>query len=370
MAKKRARANGEGSIYSLPNGKWRVTVTASGPGGLRRISRTRTRRADCVALLPELRAKLGGGGFVSPGTVAEFFEQYFPIARSQTEPQTAREYERSIRKHVLPRIGQAKLAKLSPLHIEQFKAAMIADGVKTRAAQNAYQNLRSGLRYAVHPLRLIPASPCDGIKTPQHTKRTMQPFEAEQMRAILGNSKDTRWHAFYSLAFGTGMRAGELLGLRWSDIDTRAAVAHVRLQAITRGGKARLAKPKTKSSVRTIHLPAQTLAALREHRAIQMTLGLAGCDLVFPTLTGKILCYANFHKDEWKIRLACCGIPLRGFHNTRHTFATLSLLAGVPVPVVSKALGHSNPAVTMSVYAHCLPSSEDAASRAMGQLLG
>jgi integrase len=128
-------------------------------------------------------------------------------------------------------------------------------------------------------------------------------------------------------------------------------------------------KPKSKSSIRVVRIPHTVRQALRKHRAIQMREGLAGCRLLFPTKTGKHLQRTNFHADEWKIRLARCGIPHREFHNTRHTFATLSLLNGCAPPVVSRALGHCSPTITMGTYSHVLPSVEGDAAAVMERLL-
>src|SRR5205085_1507637 len=111
-------------------------------------------------------------------------------------------------------------------------------------------------------------------------------------KKIIESAKGTRWHAFYATAFGTGLRAGELFGLRWSNVDTRQGKLSVRQSACTRFGKPRLKKPKTKSSNRTIDIPPNVVKSLREHRVLQMTNGLAGCDLVFPTHSGRILHYS------------------------------------------------------------------------------
>jgi integrase len=206
------------------------------------------------------------------------------------------------------------------------------------------------------------------LKPPQHTKRKMRPFEASEMRLILEDTHRTRWHALYAVAFGCGLRIGELLGLEWDDVDWHANTITVNRQLLEKSGRMKLGKPKTRSSVRTIQLPANVKTALREHRALQSNKGLADCPIVFPTKSGKHLARSNFQHDEWTLRLARCGLGHRPFHNTRHTFATLTLLAGVPVAVVAKVLGHSSPAITYSVYSHTLPSMDSAAANAMQRI--
>jgi integrase len=365
------RANGEGSVYRLKDGRWRVSVSVRVAGKLHRISRTRRKRADCVALLDELRGKIGQSNSVraASGTLAAYLDGWLAnTVQPHLAANTFDSYERAVRLHVKPRLGQAKLAKLSPLHVEEFKAAMKADAVGPRAAQAAFQALRAALSHAVYPLRILPMNPCDGLKPPQHAKKRMQPFEASEVRLILEDSAGTRWHALYAVAFGCGLRIGELLGLEWQDIDYNTNTLTVHRQLLEKSGRMKLGKPKTKSSVRKIPFPHSVNTALRKHRSLQRDKGLFDCPIVFPTLNGKHLGRSNFQHDEWTLRLARCGLVYRPFHNARHTFATLTLLDGVPVAVVSKSLGHSSPAITYGVYSHTLPSMDLAAANAMQRI--
>jgi integrase len=369
------RANGEGTIYQLPNGKWRVTVSARVGGVLRRASRVRDKKAECVALLEELKNEVMSGQVKGDTrTVGGYLNRWLEsIVKPHMAPHTYDSYKRAVDKHISPRIGKILLRGprgFNSLHVAEFIAAMKTDNVGGRAAQSAFQVLNRAMATAVHPLRLIPTNPCTGIPTPKHVRKRMQPFEAHEAALILEDSKGTRWHALYAMLFGCGLRAGEAFGLQWGDIDFAAGKVTLRRQAIDQSGHVSLTKLKTKSSNRTIVIPAFAIRALKEHRAILMKEGNAGCEIVFPTVTGKLVCRANFYADEWRIRVARCGLSKRGLHNTRHTYATLALLKGVPAPVVAKDLGHSNPSTTHQTYAHALPSADDATSLAMNQLLG
>jgi integrase len=364
------RANGEGTCYRLPNGRWRVIVTAKVAGKLKRRSGIRRKHADAVALLGELKAELCSGPVSSASTLTEYLARWLMTVKQEAKLHTYLSYEVSVRLHIGPRLGNAKLHRLSAMHIEEFKSAMIDDGVGSRAAQAAYQVLNRALSHAVYPLRIIKFNPCDGIKRPPHRQKRMQPFEAAEVREILASADGTRWHAFYAVAFGCGLRAGELFGLQWPDIDFIGSSLRVERQALDANGRVYIAKPKTANSVRTVSLPPFVVAALRQHQAVQMRDGLAGSQHVFPTSKGSLFSRANFYKDEWTPRLIRLGLTHRGVHNSRHTFATLALLDGVPVAVVSKALGHSSPAITMQTYAHCLPSMDSAAATAIGRLIG
>jgi len=364
------RANGEGSIYQLPDGRWRVTVSVCSFGRMKRISRTRKRRADCVALLDELRAKIGSATAENVGTLREYLARWHQHITQNLADNTLATYERAIRLHINPRLGSVKMSKITPMIVSEFKDAMKADEVKPRAAQAAYQCLRSALQHAVFPFRLIQTNPCDGIKPPSHVKRKMNPFTSQEVRDILESCDGTRWHALYSVAFGCGLRIGELFALEWSDVDWSESRIHINKQLLDAGGKTKIVKPKTKSSVRWVEMSKSVRESLRKHRADQIVRGMSGCEIVFPTLNGRHLGRANFSSDEWIPRLLRCGLTHRGFHNTRHTFATLLLLAGVPVAIVTKSLGHSNPSITYATYSHTLPTSEGITAETMQRIIG
>lgn len=365
------RANGEGSIYQLPDGRWRVSVSVRSFGTLRRISRIRKRRADCVAILDDLRRQIGADVTTSgSGTLGAYLERWLATAvKPHLRTNTHVSYEAAVRKHISPRLGSAKLAKLTPTHLEEFKSAMVTDGVKPRAAQCAFQVLRAALTHAVYPMRLIPHNPCDGLKPPKHAQRTMQPFDASEVRLILETAEGTRWHALYAVAFGCGLRIGELLGLEWRDVDWTTSTITINRQLLETAGRFSIGVPKTASGVRRIKLPASVKDSLRRHRSLQISSGKTISDLVFPTIRGTYYSRANLYADEWKPRLLKCGLAHRGFHNTRHTFATLTLAAGVDVAVVARNLGHSSPVITYRVYSHVVPSSEGAAADAMQRII-
>lgn len=367
------RANGEGTIYRLPDGRWRGIVSVRVGTKLQRKTCTRQKRGDVVANMDRLKAELTGVSTAdSTSKLTEYLDQWLAnIVKPHAEETTYVLYEYQLRLHIKPRFPTTKLARLTPMQMEAFKNAMIADGVGKRAAQSAFQTLRRALETAVYPLRLIQRNPCDGIKSPKHSAKEMKPFEAVEARKIIDSAVGTGYQAFYAMAFGCGLRFGELCGLQWGDIEWQARKVNIKRQAVTIAGSVRVKVPKTSHSVRTVDVPENVIEHLTTHRALRLRQGLAGHDcLVFGTKHGTPYKRGNFYAQEWRSRLSDLKLTHRGIHNTRHTFATLAIQAGVPIPVVSKALGHASPATTMKIYAHVLKSAENGAAIAMERLLG
>lgn len=174
------------------------------------------------------------------------------------------------------------------------------------------------------------------------------------------------------------MRQGELLGLRWRDVDLDRAALQVRMSLQETTGRYILAETKTAHSRRSVALAPATVAALRAHRARQdaerLALGAAwdgALDLVFPNERGGLMIPHNLAKRSFKRLLARAGLPATvRFHDLRHTAATLLLARGVHAKVVSELLGHADIAITLRVYAHVTPHMQDAAARAMEAAFG
>lgn len=186
--------------------------------------------------------------------------------------------------------------------------------------------------------------------------------------AILKATVGTRDHAAIVLGITVGMRIGEILGLAWESVDLKGHRLRVGQQAAETNGVVYLKKPKTKSSVRTIELPAIAVRALESHRILMSREGHSSHALAFPSPEGHVQRRTNFVRRSWHPVLTKLSLKQRGFHHTRHTYATLALGAGVPLPVVSKVLGHKKPSTTLDIYGHVLKSQQSAATQAMNQL--
>jgi len=197
----------------------------------------------------------------------------------------------------------------------------------------------------------------------------------DEVHALLDAAKGDRFEAILTVAIAVGLRRGEALGLKWSDIDLDAAVLRVRRALVYVDGDLRFVDPKSKRSRRTIPLPSVSIHALREHRRRQAAQRLAAGpdwddeDLVFPSATGGPMDPNNLGRH---FRALCdrAGIGRVRLHDLRHTCASLLLAQNVHPRVVMEILGHSGIAITMDTYSHVLPELQREAADRMDQALG
>jgi integrase len=370
------RANGEGSIFRVGKSKmWKALLTVGrGPDGrMIRRSRTCKSQADARAALEELREEYAGSPQVSevlPATVGQFLDFWLENSvRPNKSENTLTSYRIAADKHLKPRIGSIPLKRFSAAHVEKLVREMIDEETGGRARQNAFVVLRRAMNHAVK-LRMIRASPCTAIEKPKHDQKKIHPFTADEAKRLLTCAAGTFLEALYYLAFATGMRQGELFGLRWSDVDLKRGRISIEQQATEISGNVTLGKPKTPSSVRTIEIPRAVADALVAHKARQLKAGKASAKLVFPARGGGYIHRGNFRTRHWAVLQKKAQVPYRGFHHVRHTYATLQLGAGVPVHVVSKILGHAKPSTTLNIYAHALESQQAAATTSISSILG
>lgn len=235
-----------------------------------------------------------------------------------------------------------KLSKLSALHIQSLYSAKLADGLSPRSVQIIHATLHKSLKQAVL-WSLVTVNVGERVEPPSYTQKEIHPLTRKQISALLEAAKGNRLEALYVLAVSTGMRQGELLALRYEDVDLDSGTVHVR-RSIHAGV---LSEPKTKSSRRTIQLTRHAVDALQAHREKN-----SGDGFVFCTKHGKPITAQNLINRSWKSLLHKAGIPYRNFHQLRHTVATLLLEQDVNPLLVSQLLGHADVAFTLRVYTH------------------
>jgi len=216
------------------------------------------------------------------------------------------------------------------------------------------------------------------VKAPRPTPEEMHPLSENEARALLNaaRSHEDRFEALYMLAITTGLRRGELLGLRWEDLDLERGVLRVGRALVREGGRHTLGETKTKRGRRQVNLTPRTVSALRAHRKKQLEKKMerAGINkdhgLIFATGVGTRVNPENLVKRSFKPLLRSAGLPEIRFHDLRHTCATLLLGRGVHPKFVQELLGHATIAMTLDTYSHYLPSMGDQAAGAMGGTLG
>jgi integrase len=291
---------------------------------------------------------------------------------SRLRPTTAENYATILRLYVRPAIGKVPLAKLTPEHVQRMMVALAARGdLSPTTVRAAYAVLRIALSRALKSGTVL-RNVCTLVDPPAKARHELAPLTADQARAFLDNLAGDRLEALLTTAIALGMREGELLALRWQDVDLRAGTLTV-MHTLTRLTH-ELAEPKTERARRTLTLPRSVVAVLQSHRVRQAEERLAAGsqwqdrDLVFATSEGRALDARNVLR-AYQLRLERAGLPHQRFHDLRHACATLLLEQGEELAVVSKILGHSNLATTADVYAHLTPAmGERVASRMDGIL--
>lgn len=279
-----------------------------------------------------------------------------------------------MRRHIVPSIGSIRLDKLTPDHVAKLHADSLRV-MSPSSVRSVHACLRSVLRTALER-RLIEINPADAVHPPKATALPMQSLTAEDANRLLHVTEDEPLGALYVLALTTGMRLGELLGLRWSDIDLDAARLSVQVALIRTGKWWYLAEPKTEHSRRNMTLPLRAVRALRTHATAQkrdrMAAGAAWEDygLVFTNQWGEPLNGAHVTERMFKPLLRRAGLPAIRFHDLRHTAATIMLLQGINPRLVAERLGHSGVAITLDRYSHVLPSMQAMVADKLDEVFG
>jgi integrase len=282
-----------------------------------------------------------------------------------------------VNNHLIPGIGQISLARLKAPQLLALYARKLKEGLSPTTVHAMHSVLHRALEDALQ-MGLVNRNVSEMLKPPKRGHREMMPLSVIEMQRFLEVVRDDRFFALYVLALSTGMREGELLALRWQDVDLTRRTVQVRMNVQETLGRYILAETKTAYSRRTVAITQAAVDALAEHWQKQQhekaQMGDkydSSLDLVFPNGYGGIMIPHNITKRSFKHLLVKAGLSrATRFHDLRHTAATLLLASGVNVKVVSEMLGHSNVSITLSIYAHVLPHMQQSAVSAMDTLLG
>jgi integrase len=367
MARKR-RGRGEGSIYEEADGRWTGVVSF----GINPATGKRRRRKVHGKTKQEVQAKLRELQGKGPGepcrlTVGQFMTRWLEnTAREKIGEGTYERYKRIVDQRIAPHLGGLRLADLTAFHVEDFYADLKRKPVGAASRHQAGMVLSTALKHAVR-LRLIPANPAAEVAKPRPEEREMTILTDEQVRVFLTAACRSRYYALFALAIATGMRQGELLALRWPDVDFENNTVTVRRTVLRVKGRHVVKEPKTKASRRTITVPAFAVDALHAHRKKMLARGFADRP-VFCSLTGGTMSAQNLRKRTFKPILARAGLPDIRFHDLRHTHASTLLSKGKSIKAVSRRLGHSNVTTTLHTYAHVLPGDDLALADAVQQM--
>lgn len=403
MAKR--RGHGEGSIVLLSDGRWqgRVRTTDAKTGKQSRIAVYGKTQKEAREKLKKVIKDLENGiaKHTSKMTFGEWLDYWLENhIKRQRRLTTWENYSTIVRLHIKPILGDIKISKLQPSDFQELYNHKLDKGrvkredcAKKGNSANKHNRVKeeagvekspglsaktvglihlvchSALKQAIRE-NVISRNPTEATTTPKKVKKEIQPMNEEQIRQFLLASKQDRLSAAFYLLISTGLRRGELLGLKWSDIDLEAGTLHIQRSLVkTNTEQAKFHPTKTAKSQRLVPLTPDVVAELKLHKAKQeeesAKLGeaYADNDMVFCRADG-VLLYPDVLDNKFHSLLEKAGLPRFRVHDLRHTFATMMLKQDVHAKVVQEILGHSNIGVTLDTYSHVLPGlKEDAMTK-------
>ena len=377
------RGNGEGTINRRKDGRWEGKYTVQTPSGTkRRTLYGRTRKEVAKKLAEAMGDASRGIVFDAEGlTVGEFVERWLrDVVRPNKSHRTYSTHKQQVDSHVIPTLGRVKLEALRKAHVDRLYARLLAErpggsGLASSSVRRVHAVLHAALEEAVRG-ELIPRNPARYANKPKVRQQERKPLDAEQARTFLVAARGNRYEALYVLCLVAGLRQGEALGLRWSDIDLDAGTVYVERQLQRRRGEdgepGRLvfSEPKN-ASRRKLGLPRRAASALKSHRRRQAEEKLhAGPlyedrNLVFATATVTPLDAQNVVNRFFKPLLREAGLPPVRFHDLRHSCLSLLAQWGEPIRDLQALAGHASAAFTMQRYTHHYGTSAGRTARAM-----
>ena len=371
MARKK-RGHGEGSITQRSYGSWRAQVTIDG----KRHGKTFKKKTEAQTWLRKTQFEIDKGLTYSSTQInlEQFLSDWLSVHKTGLKPRTGERYEQISRDYIYPYIGKIKFHDLRLDKVEKLYQNLLQEGVTIRNVRYAHSILHRSLQDAVRR-GLVGFNAAHGARQPKMPYKEMQILDENQVMQFFLCVKNDCNEALYHLAIKTGMRKGELLGLKWSDLDWNRGTLRIQRQAQRIPGKGRtFVSLKTRAGKRTISPGSETLQLLREHKSRQqLQKALEGVrwqdlDLIFPSKVGTIQSGSNVLK-RFKALLESASLPPIRFHDLRHTTASMMLIHGVTILVVSKILGHSQPSTTLNIYGHLIPAANENVGDQMDELL-
>ncbi|MCO5306053.1 MAG: site-specific integrase [Microthrixaceae bacterium] len=344
-----------------------------------------TTKRSAQQLLGRLLEDLETNTYLEPEaiTVGSYLvDEWLVSTKNELRFATYDSYRRNIENHVVPHIGAVRLQALRPIDLTRYYSTLLDSGrrdgrggLSPKSVRNIHQTLRKAFDDAVR-LHYLRSNPAVGAKPPKPSggSNTIRYWTASELRMFLARNSDHRHASMWTLAASTGMRRGELLGLRWRDVDLDRRRLSIRQTIISVGYEVIRSEPKTAKGARTIDLDVRTVRMLRAHRAEQLleqrSLEKPHHDdgLVFCREDGQPY-HPDFVRQSFERRVRSSKVTRIRFHDLRHTHATLMLQAGVPPKVVSERLGHATVAFTMEIYAHVIPGMQAEAAETFGDVL-
>jgi integrase len=354
------RGSGEGTVFQRKDGRWEASFYLE--NGKRRSFYGRTKKEALqrmrTAQHEEKQGMLATG---QKQTLKQYLEHWLEnVHRPKIRLGTYVVYRWALYKHILPSLGNIPIQKLTVQQVETLYSRKLKEGLSPGSVRNLHTPLHKALSHAVRT-NLVARNVCDVVELPHSRQNEMKPLTREQAHILLETAKEYHLETLLLVAITTGMRRGEMLGLKWHDIDFDDRNLQVR-RTVNRVSKYGFVEnePKTSKGRRKIALPEVVIESLKLHRVFQLEARLkAGTqwqdrDLVFCNRNGGYFA-PNYLLYLFHRLLNKAGLPDMRFHNLRHSAATFLLAMGVHVKIVQELLGHSNISMTLDTYSHVLP---------------
>ncbi|MEV4414989.1 tyrosine-type recombinase/integrase [Catellatospora sp. NPDC049609] len=378
MSGKNRRGHGEGSVYEQRPGLWAAVVDLGWIDGKRRRKYVyATSEAEAIKKRDELRRalQLGMNLAATPRTIAEWLGEWLAEKErdGSTKPTTIARYRQVIEGHLIPHLGRIKLDKLAPRDVQRM-VAQLRDKMAAASVVKIHAVLRVALADALR-LDLIERNAAKAAKLPKLGRTERRALTPAEARKLLTKVSGDRLEAFFVLALTTGLRRGELLGLRWIDVETDEKVLFVRQTLQRVSGQLRIVSPKTHRSARPVPLARLACDALVRHREVQdREMAVVGelwrdSGLVFANTLGGPMEPRNVNRRFEQARKAA-GLEWLRLHDLRHAFATFLLHDGQELRTVMDLLGHSTIRLTADTYGHVLPAKARDAADGIDRVMG
>jgi integrase len=351
------RAAGEGTLRQRPDGIWEWRPPPSFP--VRKTLYAR-RQEDVLKKRDQFLKDFEQGLNLDARklTVGEYLDLWLEDAvEGSVWYTTYKDHERNVRLHLKPTIGRTLLKDLTRMHVQRLLNAKAKEGYSPRTVRYIHTTLSKALTQAAD-WDLVPKNVASRAKLPKEKRKKRETLSAENVGAFFSAASEDRFGALYVLAVTSGLRPGELLALKWEDVDLETGALSVR-RSVSEDEGGPVIREETKTSAgRRLELLPVAVEALKKHRLRQNEERLRyrrlwrNLGLVFPSTIGTIMRRNNLHRRSYKPLLKKAGLPDIRLYDLRHTFATLMFENKEPLKLVSEMLGHASVRQTADTYTH------------------
>ncbi len=309
-------------------------------------------------------------------TYGSYMEQWFEERKNHLQKSTFETQYIYFKNHIKPRLGHFRIQEINPLHIQKFINDLVRENDYSEHTIHLVYRIVSASFKKAKIIKLVKDNPALGVTLPKIRKKEMKLWSLEEVNHFISEAKKvkriTRCHIGFLITILTGIRQGEVLALRWKDIDLDKQIIYIR-QTLTQAARIKNGA-KNDSSIRSIHISDSLITELKTHRKrileekLQHGQAYDDFDLVICTRTGKPIIPRNFRKEFYNLSEKI-NMPKIRFHDLRHTHATILIQQNVNVKLISERLGHSEIGTTLDTYSHVLPNMQKIVSDELNKII-